>query len=471
MSNSDSVKSFHFIQGKPSVQPEYQQENQSTENHVSIIESKDQPNTIEIHQSLPKLTPSTPATRLPLVDLLGENDENKYLKAPTNTSPEEHIGWLPSKSPTPSQSKTTPAPCGRKRARSSSPASASQKSAIKRAKLKAALDLEELKRSLQTPQTDPATSLWNRYNVGTSADTPLGQRLATIVNGNGSSPPYATSEQVGNISGLRRWTSCGMEFPSSKRKRRRTQRTTDMNRNVEIVDETRVADVEEIKDQSKATRIGSLLEKISASLEKAKNMCVEDENAPSSSSPLPERQEDFDRQSISPLRAPDLANRSGGQLSKIAKEPSVEEANERQSQQAASKDFEDPCPTSQALQKLNVIDKNFEKDVTLSGNQPQVTSQDEANVEIFNEDDFEDDFNLSESDFEEIVATFETERSTLPGQSSNPLQKQGLAQPADEKGSDELDDDVDEELFAAAEASATQSLSTAGRSKSSVFIS
>ena len=41
-----------------------------------------------------------------------------------------------------------------------------------------------------------------------------------------------------------------------------------------------------------------------------------------------------------------------------------------------------------------------------------------------------------------------------------------------EEDMDELDDDdVDEELFAAAEASATQTLSTAGRSKSSVFTS
>lgn len=484
-SHAKSAASFESILDKSSPVSKDDQENAKvlafSDKDPHEVTVDEQPGLSKRHRSPARPSPSTPATRLPLADLLGENDENRNAKSVAQVSPEDHIGWLPSKSPHSSYSKTSPTSRGQKRARSSSPASASQKSAVKRANQKAALDLEEMKQALRTPQTDPATSLWNRYSVGVSKDTPLGRQLASITGGQLPSSPYNTEEQAGNVGGLRRWTSCGIEFPTSKRKRRRIYPMTESNQVAELFDEMMTNNNTNSRDQAKTSRIGSLLDKISESLERSRSTKDEERSkAPSSSSPLPDRHDGFDRQSISPIRAPDLADGKTFHALTMAANPQSPMDNQDSKQQPSSSSSTGTLLAPAVEQADDAITRN-----TLTGDLRQEEQQppgarDPASIISLNVDDFDDDFDFSEEDLEDTLDACRPENMpTLtqvgdlqePSRLSN-IKENELGDGDGGDGDDDDDDyDVDEELFAAAEASATQSHPTVGRLISSVFTS
>lgn len=75
------------------------------------------------------------------------------------------------------------------------------------------------KTELTTPQADPAMELWSRYT--SNKGTPSANKSVAFAHLINESSPHSTAA-AGSVSGLRRWASCGHEFPASHRKRRRT---------------------------------------------------------------------------------------------------------------------------------------------------------------------------------------------------------------------------------------------------------
>ncbi|KAF1837557.1 hypothetical protein BDW02DRAFT_117880 [Decorospora gaudefroyi] len=216
------LKAFQFIEGAPTVEAaqvrEAEKENLpaalgkasesmgTTPRGIKVAKESENTNRTS---KLPTITncppPSTPATtRLPLADLVGNIDDSSRHAPQPIASPEEQLIWRGS------QAVNTPLPRkNKKRARSSSPVAPSQEEH----------KLNSARRDITTPQADPAMELWSRYtdNKGTpSANKSVA--FAHLINE--SSPRSAAA--AGSVNGLRRWASCGVEFPASNRKRRRT---------------------------------------------------------------------------------------------------------------------------------------------------------------------------------------------------------------------------------------------------------
>ncbi|KAL8776489.1 MAG: hypothetical protein Q9194_003114 [Teloschistes cf. exilis] len=171
--------------------------------------------------SQPKECPQTPVGRLPLSELIAAVDENANQNL--NLTPVERVLWQH----TPGSSQCTGSqdgprvPWGKKRARSSSPASSSQNEGRK----KHSFDFQTLQKTLTTPQADPAGDLWTRYSlkVGglrTGSPTKNETFLAELLK---SSSPQTPDSHVNtrNLGGLRRAISCANEWPTSLSKRRR----------------------------------------------------------------------------------------------------------------------------------------------------------------------------------------------------------------------------------------------------------
>ena len=203
-------------------------------------------------------------------------------------SPEEQISWIANSSHpdlTPRQK--------RRRTHSSSPVTSSQERNEQFA-------FKSIQQALRTPRTisDPATDLWTRYANGKNADGSDLKLPAFAYLMEESSPRSGPRTPNASVGGLRRWASCGMDFPASRVKRRRTNgvlRDRDMSEDRE-------------PDQPKQmSRVEMLLEKVQASL--AQPACIR-KDAPSSSSPLPDKG-DFPHANIaSPLLRSGRASQS-----------------------------------------------------------------------------------------------------------------------------------------------------------------
>jgi len=152
--------------------------------------------------------PSTPGARLSLEDLIGNVDETREPE-PREESPEEHIGWIPNSSST----QLTPNR-KRKRARSSSPSCPNTSS--QRAEASAFFAGSAEKR---TPEADPAADLWQRYGISKDSGNAMKLPELNSILFPGSPRPFETPVKG---SGLRRWASTGNDWPSSKRKKQRS---------------------------------------------------------------------------------------------------------------------------------------------------------------------------------------------------------------------------------------------------------
>lgn len=253
--------------------------------------------------ALPSLKPcpQTPANRIPLADLIG-NTEDAFNCAPKDTTPEDHVYWQ--HAPTPGRSvPSATARKGTKRARSSSPATPSQKPKSSHFDPQGTIDLKTLPESLKTPHNDPAFDLWTRYTdaSGTNND-PEGKPLPMFAHLLNSSPQTLGSTN-GKDGGLRRSISCGIEWPASKAKRRKY--------NDEIADGRSKAMFAATKPQitasgkSKASRIALLMEKLQENSRRVPQIEI---SGPSSSSPLP----DLNYFSNTPMLSP-LSKRTAAQ--------------------------------------------------------------------------------------------------------------------------------------------------------------
>lgn len=270
------LKAFAFIEGKPSsnrTQDEADKEN----GHQRMEASKRTPvkpmGQLDAGATDNALPPSTPAMRLPLSDLIGIPEESVVFQ-PKETPAQEEVLWMHNQTPSSSRPNVTPIR-RRKRARSSSPGS-SQPEPLSLAK--EPFDVQVLQQSLRTPQADPAGDLWSRYANGNGEANSDNKSTAFAHLLRDPSP--GSSATKGSISGLRRWASCGVEWPVSatKNKRRRV-----MPREDELNEDS---PGQHEYGSPKKSKVGLLLERMKESLSRPPEKMPE---GPSSSSPLPER--------------------------------------------------------------------------------------------------------------------------------------------------------------------------------------
>ena len=159
-----------------------------------------------------KECPQTPGNRIPLADLIG-NSEDAFNKTPKQEhTPVEQVIWQH----VPMSSSGASANRGRKRQRSSSPASSPFQNLTNAKEL---FDLRPSQALLTTPQNDVAAELWNSYVGKSSVEGNGGTRLASICP---TSPQTPASERARmNSSEVRRSSSCSADFPNCRTKRRR----------------------------------------------------------------------------------------------------------------------------------------------------------------------------------------------------------------------------------------------------------
>ncbi|KAJ5027060.1 DNA replication factor Dna2-domain-containing protein [Bipolaris maydis] len=293
------LKAFQFAEGVPSVanakECEAEKENLRSvpgkgSKSMGTPKMNKTPTDIGTGNKTPKLPtvvdcppPSTPATtRLPLADLVGNVDDSSR-HAPPVASPEEQLIWRGS------QAVNTPLPRkNKKRARSSSPVGPSQEESR----------LDSSRQDITTPQADPAMELWSRYT--NNKGTPTANRSVAFAHLiNESSPRSAAA--AGSVSGLRRWASCGVEFPASNRKKRRMHGVFQAEK--EIAEDV-FADV----PSSDGIMLGQPTKPNIASMVKRMRECVSKSESrmssqlPSSSSPLPRAGDHQDSSSGSPVQ-------------------------------------------------------------------------------------------------------------------------------------------------------------------------
>ncbi|KAI9819890.1 MAG: Tripartite DNA replication factor [Pycnora praestabilis] len=252
--------------------------------------------------------PKTPATRLPLADLIANVEYDMSDRRGQDVTPDERVYWEHTRSPDSSgqtSSLVTPDSAtrrGKKRARSSSPPSASANGVpVHNSANKEIFDLQNLQKMLKTPQADPAAELWSRYAIATGSKSTLEglpvSAFAHLINA--SSPHTWTNGTSANASsGLRRSLSCGMEWPLSKAKRRRVTGPEVRLQGEDIFAVTN-QDPEK-KGVAKISRLNLLVERMQKSL--AKPSRAREISGLSSSSPLPEKIEDNIAPYVSPLQ-------------------------------------------------------------------------------------------------------------------------------------------------------------------------
>lgn len=459
-STEPTIKAFQFIAGKPQAPRQLHHDDKENKPHPVPSQKKAappqsaHPSQQDTLHSPSKAFPSTPATRLPLSDLLG-NGEDRNAPA-VDISPEEQISWNSIRSPRSSASKKTPAP-RKKRARSSSPPSTSQRKSTR----KDTLNLDTWKNNLKTPKIDPAADLWNRYAVHTDKDRLSGINTAAFANLTYPSSPYSADVTSGNVAGLRRWTSCGIEWPSSKAKRRKVNHTSIIREQVaEALNEDSAGDIPgntpENTKPSKS-KITSLIERIQGSLNKPRE--PEEPKAPSSSSPLPETKESLSQRLESPVSPSKDARRYSPHPSQEAPaSPQTTKKDESSSSFGGDDmDLVDICidPEKSDIHDQPVI-------IKLTTPSDAVATQMAPNPD---DDEFDNDIDITADDFQLVASLCDT-RSQLPQPSAkveDTRSQRGLrvrVMPSNDFG----DDDFDDDSFAAAEAAATQTTGT-GASK------
>ncbi|WPG99593.1 Hypothetical protein R9X50_00241100 [Acrodontium crateriforme] len=239
--------------------------------------------------------PCTPGTRLPLEDLIGNIDERPKRLQFEEQSPEDQIGWIPNSSSTlltPNRK--------RKRARSSSP-SCPHTSSQQRKEVLTFFNTSGPLVEKRTPEADPAADLWQQYATGNQKVDGLKPPDLSHLMFQASPRPLETPVKS---AGLRRWASTGNEWPTSKTKRRRTNARANTGMCKDQQD-----DNDSIS--SGRSKVAAMVEKLQESLATQKlaqpnnqpGMVAE---APSSSSPLPDVGHDTSvdcAPPVSPLRA------------------------------------------------------------------------------------------------------------------------------------------------------------------------
>lgn len=232
--------------------------------------------------------PQTPGNkdRLDFEDLIA-NPEDAFNKEIIAT-PNDQVEWRNGPGSSVPSSAVMPSQKSRKRVRNSSPSSSQPMTRSKHFYTdKDALDLESISRSLRTPkQEDPLMALWDRY-----ADShERGEHVEPILP---PMPPLSSSPNTPGThrkgDGIRRTASCGVEWPMSATKRRKLSDKDPYSRARGIFAASKSAILG--RDYSKSSRVSVLVDSIHQSL---LHKVIPEEEAPASSSPMPQQYENRD---------------------------------------------------------------------------------------------------------------------------------------------------------------------------------
>lgn len=472
-------KPFQFVEGRPTTFRQSQDPEQ--ENKDARDTPMSQKEAAASQSSPRKPWPSTPATRLPLADLIGNADEKYKGYDLVEISPQDQIIWQPARSPHSSYPRKTPT--SRKRARSSSPPSSAQRKVSRHFKTSIGPSRrDDAKPSTHTPQIDPATALWNRYTTNSA----VGKSLALSAFPLAMSSPQSGKVQASTVGGLRRWTSCGVEWPTSIAKRRKARNSTIQEEIEGVFTDIPPSGDEEAARELKRSRIGSIIQRIQNTLNKPD---VDGElEMPSSTSPLPGRGEPLEQDQPSPSRAPVEARaetditeqRNPGQTLSDSSQTLSKGGLESQSSAFGSDDID--------FDILEIVDNSTMTGHTSYANDTPAlahagvntvsgclapgleTSQTIGFGDEDDDDEFGDDAGLSLADFETVASKYEGH----PEQTTRGMAADALGEPAtfaanmDDFADEFGDDDIDEASFAALEAAATQSHTSNSRSYPSV---
>lgn len=428
--------------------------------------------TPRLPQSRSLAPPSTPGARLPLCDLVGNTDDTSRHTSLAVLSPEEQLYWRGS------QPTNTPVPRkNRKRAHSSSPVGPSQDESR----------LSARKAGLTTPHADPASELWTRY---TSKKTPTVAKksvaFAHLINE--SSPRSAAA--AGSVSGLRRWASCGVEFPESTKKRRRTHGVFQAEREEEDVEDLFAAAPSSdsmMQGHTSATNLASIVQRMKQSITHSQ------EHLSSSSSPLAEDGQgpvafpDSPLKRHSPREAIDEeASDSLQAEAALLEDDLVPEdqdfprerdesqlAEERRETSASSDDFGEVDFDTDMADAANAGTLDTEISIhphmasgIPAGSAPTFAAAAPATF-ADSDDEFgiEDDDEVFAADLEQVASFFDTQPLETPAQADAPVEfaPDVSAVPVIDlvnDDSDDFGDDIDADEFAAAEVAATQTPAT-----------
>ncbi|USP74160.1 hypothetical protein yc1106_01434 [Curvularia clavata] len=487
------LKAFQFIEGAPSVESIKQREAEKENLRAAsgkVLKPIGTPKADRTTKDAgnmnktPKIPtvadcppPSTPATtRLPLADLVGNvDDSSRNVPLPT-ASPEEQLIWRGS------QAVNTPLPRkNKKRARSSSPVGPSQEESR----------LDPNRPDMTTPQADPVMELWSRYtnNKGTpSAKKSIA--FAHLINE--SSPRSAAA--AGSVSGLRRWASCGVEFPASTRKKRRTHGVfqTEKEASEDVFAEAPSSDGAML-GQPARPNLASMVQRMRECVSKSE--IRSSTQLPSSSSPLPQvgnqnsssgspvqrrlREQDMGTSETLQHESPSLLEELNEEEEPInPQEPEYAEQTEPAPPQASRDSSEDFGDDDFDADMVDILDTSQEVAQPVHSNNhvaphpqprnahPQPPQAAAAPAKLGSDDEFgmddEDDF---AADLEQVASLYDSRSLDPLTADSAPTADKGPPAASDTAPAtvinltdddDEFDDDIDADEFAAAEVAATQ---------------
>jgi DNA replication ATP-dependent helicase Dna2 len=489
------LKAFQFIEGAPGAESTMDKENlpvaadkplNANETPKANKVTKD----IEAPFDTPRMSqnktfppPSTPATRLPLADLVGNVDDSSRHTAKPVASPEEQLFWRGS------QPTTTPIlrrPM--KRARSSSPVGPSQDDHR----------LDGPRPEWTTPQADPAMELWSRYT--SNKGTPTANKSVAFAHLiNESSPRPAAA--AGSVSGLRRWASCGIEFPASNRKRRRTQGVFQGDADIDEDMFTAIPSSDSVMHgQQTKSNLADMVQRMKESI--SNSQMRNSSQSPLNSSPLPgNKSHQVSSGSPKPRRAREIdANADIGVMETIrvrglmAVEEEEEDfigdeddlvesdaqVNNVESREASgsSDEFGDvdfDTDLAEVFETTPLGTTPFIPEAVASSQSPTDTHAKDlkANVNLFptgglpkpadSGDEFgmDDDDDVFTADLEHVVSMYDTRPYEAPTAEVGNASAENSAAPVMvidlvDEDSDEFGDDIDADEFAAAEVAATQ---------------
>ncbi|KAK1052067.1 DNA replication endonuclease-helicase Dna2, partial [Friedmanniomyces endolithicus] len=422
--------------------------------------------------------PCTPGARLALEDLIGNFDENVRKKQPQpEHSPEEQLGWIPNSSNT----LLTPHR-KRKRAKSSSPSCSATSSQRQEASMFFAANGTQGER--RTPDADPTKALWQTYGAGNDSEGTLKLPQFSHLAAQASPRPNETPIKS---AGFRRWASTGNDWPTSKNKRRRMDSRTSVSlwrdeQQTGVNNKSRVAElVEKIQETLATQKLAQSAAKQPAEAE-----------AQTSSSPVPEPTEASHAADVSPLQVkwqPSVWPRPPGTtripqtvvaLSTAHNLPSGDPMSERNAAPVVETAFDVVKPTSLHLQSKASLPAfkrpSITRTISTSGRQ-YPTKQPSPPLPIapapfLNDmDEFGDDFDLTAEDLDELVSQVPLDQRPLhaiPPHPDQPVPKamffnqppqaprEAVLLEEDDSDDEFGGDDLDADVLAQAEISATQ---------------
>lgn len=486
------LKQFQFAGGDPAIDPVNPSQT-AKENILPVQQAKAMPKPNKAGETTRQTAqtpdhniatrricppPSTPVTRLPLAELVGNVDSSDRHILNHAVSPEEQLCWRGS------QPINTPLPRKRRRARSSSPVAPSQDDQKPQ---------EPATKEMRTPQADPAVELWNRYANNKGTPSRKNVAFAHLI-GEASPRSFATA---GSVSGLRRWASCGLEFPTSTRKKRKIVGT------FEPTQETS----EDVFGPPSSDGVfhdqGETLErsKLTVMMQKMRDSMPDrhDTQVPSSSSPLPNPDRPAGTAINTPLQGLGCtANNqeqytteslSCGKGSQEVCQHHVEV--ERASFGSSSDEFGDPDMEAAMANGLDTSSQRSPKPIKIQECEPvqmrdafphtgtnwQTASQPTAHIS--SDDEFGLGGDLDAADLEHVASLYDCRSEASPRelQSESVSTVERIVPPGNiisappvislvDDDDDDFGDDIDADEFAAAEIAATQASATTVRRSS-----